>query len=231
MKKWHLWAVLGGSIAVCGIAWGQASSAMVLNVQGDVRLEMANKTQPVEPLIRLLEGDRLRLAPGAQVRLLYARSGLQEDWQEAGVLRIEGSESTIVRGKPQRQTRQLPLLITQQMAHTPRSDSTARIGGVRLRNLPPELTATAPKPPAPEKIAELEKNYQSLRQSSPPDDRNPEVYFLAALWDLKAHDRLRSELERLKGQHPQDPVVARLQAIYTGVLPATNAPAPEDAAK
>lgn len=230
MKKWHLWAVLGSSMVVCGMAWGQASSAMVLSVQGEVLLEVANKTQPVEPLIRLLEGDRLRLAPGAQVRLLYARSGLQEDWQETGVLRIEGSESSIVRGKPQRQTRQLPLLITQQMARTPRTDSTARIGGVRLRNLP-ELTATAPKPPAPEKIAALEENYQSLRHSSPSDDRSPEVYWLAGLWDLKAHERLRTELERLKGLYPQDPVMVQLQTLYAGVLPATGAPAPGDAAK
>lgn len=217
MKLWQRWAILGGSMALCGLAWGQASSAMVLQVQGDVVLELPNKTQAIAPLIRLLEGDHIRLAPGARLRLLYAHSGLQEDWQEAGVLRINNSDSSIVRGQPQRATRQLPLAITQQMARTPHNDSTARIGGVRLRTS--------------QTVDSLQEQYQTLRHAAPSDDRNPEIAFLAGLWGLGAHERLRSELQRIKELYPDDAVVARLHTLYTQVLPATHSSTTEDAAK
>ncbi len=228
-KKWQLWAVFGSSLLVGSLAWGQTPSAMVLGVQGDVVLELANKTQTqsLEPLVRLLEGDRLRLAAGASVRLLYARSGTQEEWQQAGVLRIERAQSAILRGQPQLSTRQLPTAIVQQMARTPHSDSTGRIGGVRLRNLPLDSGA----PPDAAKLAQLEANYQALRQNAAPDDHGPDIYFLAGLRDLAAHERLRSELQQLQERYPNDAVVARLQALYAGVLPPLAAPSAEDAAK
>lgn len=226
-KKWQLWAVFGSSLLVGSLAWGQTPSAMVLGVQGDVVLELANKPQALEPLVRLLEGDRLRLGSGASVRLLYARSGLQEEWQQAGVLRIERAKSAILRGQPQVTTRQLPTAIAQQMARTPHSDSTGRIGGVRLRN----LSLDPDTPPDSGKLAQLEENYQALRQNAPPTDHGPEIYLLAGLRDLAAHERLRTELQRLQNQHPDDAVVARLQALYAGVLPSPAAPSAEDAAK
>ncbi|GAB3355705.1 MULTISPECIES: hypothetical protein [Giesbergeria] len=236
MKQWQHWVIWGSSMVLCSLAWGQPSSAMVLRIQGDVVLELPDKAQSIEPLIRLLEGDRVRLAPGAHIRLLYARSGLQEDWQDAGVLRINSTESSIVRGQPRRETRQLPLAITQQMARTPRSDSTARIGGVRLRRLPSSAPPPGQEPPTPPvstlapetstgasstNLATLEENYQSLRHNTAADDHNPEVYFLAGLWDLGAHERLRHELQRLQGLHPHDPVIMRLHTLYAGVLPSS----------
>ncbi|MDD2608614.1 MAG: hypothetical protein PHX60_02830 [Giesbergeria sp.] len=228
-KKWQLWAVFGSSWLVGSLAWAQMPSAMVLGVQGDVVLELANKTQAqtLEPLVRLLEGDRLRLGSGASVRLLYARSGTQEEWQQAGVLQIERAKTVVLRGQPQVTTRQLPTAISQQMARTPRSDSTGRIGGVRLRNLPLDPNA----PPDSSKLAQLEENYQALRQSTPSTDHSPEIYLLAGLRDLAAHERLRTELQRLQTQYPDDAVVARLQTLYAGVLPAPATPSTEDAAK
>ncbi len=220
MKLWQRWAILGGSMALCGLSWGQASSAMVLQVQGSVALELPglpNKPQKIEPLIRLLAGDRVQLAPGAHLRLLYAHSGLQEDWKDAGVLRIDSDQSTVVRGQPQRETRQLARTLTQQMARTPQHDSTARIGGVRLRTI--------------QTVADLEAQYQTLHDAAPPNDRGPEIAFLAGLWGIGAHERLRSELQRLNHLYPDDAVVARLHTLYTQVLPAPGSPIQKDAAK
>lgn len=185
------------------LATAQAPVAMVLSVDGEVSVEVSGKSSKLEPFTRLLEGDRIKLGKPAHLNLVYPRNGRQENWAGSGVILTGSTESTAVNGKLQVDVKQLPAKIAQMMAHTPASDSTGKAGMVRLRNIP-----------QPDELASLEKTYQELRLATPAADRSPEIYFLAGLYKLGEHDRLRNALVGLEGQYPNDPAIQMLGKLY-----------------
>ena len=184
-------------------ACAQAPSAMVLSVEGDVSVKVQGKPTKLEAFTRLLEGDRVELGKTAKLNMIYTRSSRQETWTGPGAILAGNAESTAVNGKPQLEAKQLPAKVAQMMAHTPASDSTGKAGMVRLRAIA-----------QPDELASLEKTYQDLRTSSPANDRNPEVYFLAGLFKLGEYDRLNQEISAMQQQNPGDESIKLLAKLY-----------------
>ena len=184
-------------------ACAQAPSAMVLSVEGDVSVKVQGKPTKLEAFTRLLEGDRVELGKTAKLNMIYTRSSRQETWTGPGAILAGNAESTAVNGKPQLEAKQLPAKVAQMMAHTPASDSTGKAGMVRLRAIA-----------QPDELASLEKTYQDLRASSPANDRNPEVYFLAGLFKLGEYDRLNQEISAMQQQNPGDESIKLLAKLY-----------------
>ena len=184
-------------------ACAQAPSAMVLSVEGDVSVKVQGKPTKLEAFTRLLEGDRVELGKTAKLNMIYTRSSRQETWTGPGAILAGNAESTAVNGKPQLEAKQLPAKVAQMMAHTPASDSTGKAGMVRLRAIA-----------QPDELASLEKTYQDLRASSPANDRNPEVYFLAGLFKLGEYDRLNQEINTMQQQNPGDESIKLLAKLY-----------------
>ena len=184
-------------------ACAQAPSAMVLSVEGDVSVKVQGKPTKLEAFTRLLEGDRVALGKAAKLNMIYTRSSRQETWTGPGAILAGNAESTTVNGKPQLEAKQLPAKVAQMMAHTPASDSTGKAGMVRLRAIA-----------QPDELASLEKTYQDLRTSSPANDRNPEVYFLAGLFKLGEYDRLNQEISAMQQQNPGDESIKLLAKLY-----------------
>ena len=184
-------------------ACAQAPSAMVLSVEGDVSVKVQGKPTKLEAFTRLLEGDRVELGKAAKLNMIYTRSSRQETWTGPGAILAGNAESTTVNGKPQLEAKQLPAKVAQMMAHTPASDSTGKAGMVRLRAIA-----------QPDELASLEKTYQDLRASSPANDRNPEVYFLAGLFKLGEYDRLNQEISAMQQQNPGDESIKLLAKLY-----------------
>ena len=184
-------------------AYAQAPSAMVLSVEGDVSVKVEGKPTKLEAFTRLLEGDRVELGKAAKLNMIYTRSSRQETWTGPGAILAGNAESTAVNGKPQLEAKQLPAKVAQMMAHTPASDSTGKAGMVRLRAIA-----------QPDELASLEKTYQDLRASSPANDRNPEVYFLAGLFKLGEYDRLNQEINAMQQQNPGDESIKLLAKLY-----------------
>ena len=185
------------------MAQAQAPSAMVLSVEGDVSVEVLGKPGKLDAFTRLLEGDRVKLGKSAKLSLIYTRSSRQESWTGPGAIVAGNAESTAVNGKPQVEVKQLPAKVAQMMAHTPAADSTGKAGMVRLRAIA-----------QPDELASLEKTYQDLRASSPANDRNPEVYFLAGLFKLGEYDRLNQEISAMQQQNPGDESIKLLAKLY-----------------
>jgi hypothetical protein len=182
-------------------------SAMVVSVAGDVVLDTFGKGARVQPFSRLLEGDRVRLAADGKLTVVYAGSGRQEAWSGTGVIAAGEDQSSVVSGAPRVEARQLPRQVAQQMARTPLADSTGKVGMLRMRAI-----AT------PEALAALEQKYQELRSQAAPEDRSPEVFLLAGLFEKGAYDRLEQELARIEKGYPGDGAAQALARIYIKAL-------------
>ncbi|HJW25684.1 MAG TPA: hypothetical protein VJ576_12365 [Rhodocyclaceae bacterium] len=185
------------------VAEAAGTSTMVLSVAGDVVVENFGKASRLQPFSRLLDGDRVKLGSDGKLTVVYVGSGRQESWSGAGVIAAGEEQSTVVAGAPKGEAKQLPKQVAQQMARTPLADSTGKAGMVRMRAL-----AT------PEAMAALEQKYQELRSQAAPDDRSPEVFLLAGLFEKSAYDRLEEELTRLEKAYPGDQSILALASIY-----------------
>lgn len=179
------------------------TSAMVVNVAGDVVLDTIGKASKVEPFSRLLEGDRVRLGADGRLTVVYAASGRQETWTGTGTIAAGEDQSAVVSGAPKVEARQLPKQIALQMARTPMADSTGKAGMVRMRAI-----AT------PQAVIALEQKYQELRSQAAPEDRSPEIFLLAGLFEKGAHERLEQELDRIGKAYPGDESIQSLGKIY-----------------
>lgn len=184
-----------------GQAWA-AEAALVMSVQGRVLRQASPAPQAVETFVKLNEGDRLSLAQGSKLQLVYFESGRQETWSGPGSLELalrEGKASGMAAPEVQQQ----PLSLTKQLARTPALDGQGRGGVTRLRAIQ-----------NPDAVARLESSYQELRSQAAADDLGPEVYLLAGLLDLRQLDRIEKTLDRLQQERPQSDQAAALVSLY-----------------
>ena len=200
--------IVGLGFALFGaIAQAQSPVAMVLDVSGDVTLAVQGKPVKVEPFSRLLDGDRVKLGRDAKISLVYPRSGRQENWTGVGAVLTGDSESTTATGSPSVEVKQLPTYVAKQMARTPVSDTSGKAGMVRMRAIA-----------SPENLDKLEKQVAQMRAEAAPNDRTPEVYWLAGLNEMGMTDRLKEELERLQKAYPGDGSINALVKAYARSL-------------
>lgn len=184
-----------------GQVWA-AEAALVMAVQGRVLRQASPAPQAVETFVKLNEGDRLSLAQGSKLQLVYFESGRQETWSGPGSLELalrEGKASGMAAPEVQQQ----PLSLTKQLARTPALDGQGRGGVTRLRAIQ-----------NPDAVARLESSYQELRSQTAADDLGPEVYLLAGLLDLRQLDRIEKTLDRLQQERPQSDQAAALVSLY-----------------
>jgi len=184
-----------------GQVWA-AEVALVMSVQGRVLRQATPVPLAVETFVKLNEGDRLSLAQGSRLQLVYFESGRQETWSGPGSLDL-----TLREGKPSGmaapEVKQQPLLLTKQLARTPALDGQSRGGVTRLRAIQ-----------NPDAVARLESSYQELRSKAAADDLEPEVYLLAGLLDMRQLDRIEKTLDRLQQDGPKNDQAASLVALY-----------------
>jgi hypothetical protein len=192
-----------GFALVATLAQAQSPVAMVLSVAGDVTLDVQGKAVKVEPFSRLLEGDRVKLGRDAKVSFVYPRSGRQENWSGIGALLTGDSESIAAAGKPVVEVKQLPTYVAKQMARTPVSDTSGKAGMVRMRAIS-----------SPENLDKLEKQVEQMRAEASPNDRTPDVYWLAGLHEMGMSERLEAELDKLQKTYPGDASVNALVKAY-----------------
>jgi hypothetical protein len=191
-----------------------ADTVLVTSLQGSVAVEAAGLGKsPLEPFVRLREGDRLSLPAGAQVKLVYVGKARLETWQGAGVIVIGDSESKASSGKPQIQVRDIPPEAARQMNRTPATGPDGRVGMMRMRGIPPH-----------DAITRLDADYKHMRTQTSADDLLPEVFLLAGLFDLRQYMRVEEELKRISTTHPENPTARSLQELYTKAIQSAQTP-------
>ena len=203
MRKSARSILLASSLALAPLAVS-ADTVLVTALQGAVSLEIAGATNkaPLEPFVRLREGDKLSLAAGSQLSLVYVGKARLESWQGTGTS-----------GKPQSQVRSLPPEVTRQMNRTPTASPHGRVGMMRMRGVPPH-----------DAVARLENDYRQMRSQTTGDDILPEVFLLAGLFDLRQYARVEEELKRIGASFAGNPTAASLQELYSKALSAARTP-------
>ena len=79
-----------------------ADTVLVTAVQGKIVVDSVGSGKtPLEPFVRLKEGDRLSLPAGSQTKLVYVSRGRQETWQGESTVLVGDNESKLVMGKGQ----------------------------------------------------------------------------------------------------------------------------------
>lgn len=136
--------------------------------------EVAYQDGKARAYMRVREGDRFDLAPGAELRLIYFASARQESWLGPARLRAGKHESSFLAGRPA-EVKTLPASAPQRLARIPELVQNAQFGGIAVRRSPP------PPLESDASLREARETYARMRRELPAEDLTPELFLYAAL--------------------------------------------------
>lgn len=198
-------------IASASMAHAAGDVALVTALNGKTDRAAITGPVPVEPFVKLKEGDVLTLGKGAFLRLVYFEGGRQEDWKGPG--RIEaGSAESRAAGAQQTEVKTLPAVVVRQMAKTPALDSQGRAGVTRLRAIG-----------SPNSLDKLEAEYDRLRMESGGKDLNAEIYMLSGLFELRELERVEYMINDLQLRQKGNTEAMVLVSLYRKALNSARA--------
>jgi hypothetical protein len=178
----------------------QAQDAGLVNhLAGDVAYVSAGKKAPATPFMKLREGDRFRVAAGAQVRVVYFSGGRQEGFTGPAEFTAGRTASRVISGAPP-QVSALPSGVPQKIARTPELLAIAkmgRAGGFAVRG-----GVKARTPEQDEELRAARATYRSLRDASSADDITPELYLYAVLEDQRRYGDMKDVVSEMKRRQP-----------------------------
>ena len=178
----------------------QAQDAGLVNhLAGDVAYVSAGKKAPATPFMKLREGDRFRVAAGAQVRVVYFSGGRQESFTGPAEFTAGKAASRVISGAPP-QVSALPSGVPQKIARTPELLAIAkmgRAGGFAVRG-----GVKARTPEQDEELRAARATYRSLREASSADDITPELYLYAVLEDQRRYGDMKDVVSEMKRRQP-----------------------------
>lgn len=190
------------------LAWASEGTVMITTLEGEVLLAAPGQpNQPASAFLRLKTGDQLQLGSNGRLTLIYAQQGRQERWQGQGRIEVGGNESRILNGTPALSTRQIPTQIALQMNRTPTLDASGKVGMVRVRAIP-----------GPDALAKLERQYQEQRNQADAEDRGPEIFLLAGLFEIREYEQLKEKIQAFKTRYPTDPEIKLLSQLYAKAM-------------
>jgi len=196
-----------------GDALAQGADVALVNlVSGDVtytpRAESAGK---VRPFMKLREGDRINIPAGGQIRVVFFEGARQELWAGPASFRTERTTSEPISGKVSG-VMTLPMDVSQRMARIPALIQLSKLGGVQVRGVNRQQSATSELPTT---LAQARATYEKMRFEMPADDIAPELYLYAALYEVLAYDEMKVVVEEMRRKQPDNPDVKALNTWLT----------------
>ena len=205
--------LLFGALAPSFAARAQtdADIGLVNQVSGDVTYAgeggLNNKAQA---FMRVRQGDRFVVAPGASLRLVYLAGGRQELFKGPAAFRAGATQSEMRSGAAPEVT-VLPTAVPQKIARVPELLQSARLGGISVRG-----GIVRPRPaldPANKaEMAEARKTYAALRAATPEDDITPELFLFSVLQEFSLYDEIVPLSEDMQRRQPSNPELKELAA-------------------
>ena len=199
-----------GCVAMFAAASALANDVGLINhLAGDVSYTSGSSTDKAKPFMKLREGDRISVAPGAQLRVVYFQGGRQESYSGPATLTAGTQQSTQQSGA-QPQVSTLPAGVPQKISQTPELIQIAKLGrsgGVTLRNVP----GAVPERLTPQQQAEVRQarqTYDQLRQTAAADDITPELYLYSVLQDHLLYNDMKVVVSEMQRRQPANPDVA-----------------------
>lgn len=213
----NAWKSLCGALFAALLAGGAlADEAMVTLFKGQgTLLAEQDRPGPIVPFMKLRRGDRLELAEGSRLRILYAANGRQETWTGKALIEVGGGESLARTASAPPEVKQLPAAALMRLAQAPAvlNDLRNRTGMVMVRS-----------GGLLEKIREIEAVYEQMRRNAAPDDVTPELYLVSGLHDLQLYRDMEEILADIVSRQPDN---AEARAIMENLRKALEPPAPQ----
>ena len=185
-------------------------AGLINHLAGDVSYLSAGNSAPATPFMKLREGDRFRVAAGAQLRVVYFSGGRQESFTGPAEFTAGKASSRVIRGA-QPQVSALPSGVPQKIARTPELLAIAkmgRAGGFAVRG-----GVKARTPEQEEEVRAARATYKELRTSAGADDITPELYLYAVLEDQRRYGDMKEVVAEMQRRQPASPEVG-LMADY-----------------
>ena len=197
-----------GFAAMLAAASALANDVGLINhLSGDVSYTSGSSTDKAKPFMKLREGDRVNVAPGAQLRVVYFQGGRQESYAGPASFTAGTQQSTVQSGA-QPQVSTLPSGVPQKISQTPELIQIAKLGrsgGVAVRGNPPTPRLT---PQQQAEVRQARQTYEQLRQSAPADDITPELYLYSVLQDHLLYNDMKGVVSEMQRRQPSNPDVA-----------------------
>ena len=191
-------------LAVCTNALAQADIGLVNLVAGSVTLtSQSGEAVAAKAFMKVREGDRFEVPPGAQVRVVFFEGSRQERWQGPASFRAARLQSTPLSGKPA-DISALPASVPLRMARVPELMQNAKLGGIQVRS------AQALKPMHEHALDEAKATYERLRNELPGDDLTPELFYYSALNEYQLYEDMAPVVDEMLRKQPDNDDVKSL---------------------
>jgi len=183
---------------------------LVTQLSGDVTYSNGNSpAAKAQGYMKVRQGDRFDLKPGAELRLGYFGASKRELWRGPAVFVATPDGGEQIGGAPP-QVDTIPKGVTAKISGTVDMVRLSRAGGVTVRSL-----ASATKPPSDSELSEAMATYESMRATSAFDDVTPELFLVSFLQNARLLDDLKAiEKEIMKRQ----PANGELQGLVRDVI-------------
>ncbi len=195
--------VLG--LLVSGTALAQGADVGLVNmVSGNVTYSpsAATAAKAVQAFMKVRDGDRIDLAAGGEVRVVFFDASRQERWLGPASFRAGKSGSAPLTGKPASVT-DLPAAATQRLARVPDLVQFAKLGGFQVRGkITPAQKATLEQQAA---VTEARATYEKMRKDAAPDDIAPELFLYSALYEYLLYDDMKTAVDEMLRKQPGNP--------------------------
>lgn len=194
-----------------GVAFAQGADVGLVNmVSGDVTFApLSGAPGKVQAFMKLRDGDRVNVAGGAQVRVVFFEGARQERWSGPASFRAGKAGAEPVSGKPA-EVSKLPASAPQRLARVPDLMQFAKLGGIQVRGkLTQAQQASLEQQSA---VAEARATYDRMRKEMPADDVTPELFLCAALYEYLLYDEMKSVAEEMLRKQPENEDVKALVA-------------------
>lgn len=193
------------------LAGGAAAQdvGLINHLSGDASYASGSTRAKAAAYMKIREGDRFTLAPGAQLRVVYFQGSRQESF--SGPARfVAGKDASKVESGAAPQVSTLPAGVSQRIEKTPELLAIAKLGragGVTVRS------GMRPKPLSPEQEAEVKQaraTYDQLRQSAPADDITPELFLYSVLDEHRLYQDMKVIVSEMQRRQPGNADVAAM---------------------
>jgi hypothetical protein len=192
------------ALAAAGSAFAAGDVGVINHMAGNVSYTSGGKKAPATAFMKVREGDRLQLAAGAQLRLVYLAGGRQETYAGPAEFTAGAQSSRVLSGAPP-QVSALPAGVPQKIARTPELLAIAkmgRAGGFAVRG-----GVKARTPEQEEELRAARATYKDLRGAASADDITPELYLYAVLEDQRRYGDMKEVVAEMKRRQPASPDV------------------------
>jgi len=188
--------------------------------------EASQKTpKPAQVFMKIRRGDRLKMASGASLEIVYFQGGRKETWQGPAVIVAEETASRAESGAAttgQVAVAMLPSEASQGLRRIPALLDQARLGrsgGVQVRGPGEGLkTTVVPGKKGQTEIARAREVYQRWRQQTSPEDVTPELNFLGTLGDYQQYGEMEKVIQNALERQPDNESLRELEQWVQGKL-------------